>query len=84
MDVDIKILGPGCKKCEELAKLVRKVAAEHGIAVQVEKIGNIETIAEFGVVTTPAVVVDGDVKSTGRIPAAAEILGWLGKHVATS
>ena len=84
MDVEIKILGPGCKKCEETANLVRKVAEEHGIAVQVEKIANIETSAEFGIAATPAVVVDGDVKCAGRVPTAGEILNWLRKHAAGS
>jgi small redox-active disulfide protein 2 len=80
MDIDVKILGPGCKKCEETAHAVRKVAEEHGLAVQIEKVSGIDAIAEFGVLSTPAVVVDGDVKCAGRVPAPAEILGWLRKH----
>jgi small redox-active disulfide protein 2 len=83
MDIDVKILGPGCRKCEETATLVRNVAEEHGIAVQIEKVASIDMIAEFGVMTTPAVVIDGDVKCAGRIPAAAEILDWLEKHAAS-
>jgi small redox-active disulfide protein 2 len=84
MDIDVKILGPGCKKCEEVANTVRKVAEEHGIAVQVEKITGMEAIAEYGVLSTPALVVDGDVKCAGRVPDPAEILGWLRKHTANS
>lgn len=83
MDIDVKILGPGCKKCEEVANTVRKVAQEHGIAVQLEKIAGMDAIAEYGVLSTPAVVIDGDVKCTGKIPSPAEILGWLKKHTAT-
>ena len=81
MDIEIKILGPGCKKCEEAANTIRKVANEHGIAVQIEKIASVDAIAEYGVLSTPAVVVDGDVKCVGRIPEPAEILGWLNKHL---
>lgn len=83
LDIDVKILGPGCKKCEEVAHAVRKVAEEHGLAVQIQKVTGMDTIAEYGVLSTPAVVVNGDVKCTGRIPAPAEILGWLKKHTAS-
>ena len=79
MDIDIKILGPGCKKCLEVADVVGMVAKEHGLPVQIEKIGNTERIAEFGVLLTPAVVVDGDVKCAGRVPTPAEVLIWLKK-----
>ena len=79
MDIDIKILGPGCTKCLEVANIVRMVAKEHGLPVQIEKIGNTERIAEFGAILTPAVVVDGDVKCTGRVPSPAEVLTWLKK-----
>lgn len=79
MDIDIKILGPGCKKCLEVADVVRMVAKEHGLPVQIEKIGNTDRIAEFGVLLTPAVVIDGDVKCAGRVPSPAEVLTWLQK-----
>jgi len=79
MDIDIKILGPGCKKCLEVADVVRMVAKEHDLPVQIEKIGNTDRIAEFGVLLTPAVVIDGDVKCAGRVPSPAEVLTWLQK-----
>ena len=77
MDIDIKILGPGCQKCLEAADMIRMVADEHGLPAQIEKIANVERIAEFGVILTPAVVVDGDVKCAGRVPSPAEVLVWL-------
>jgi small redox-active disulfide protein 2 len=79
MDIDVKILGPGCKKCLETANIVRTVAKEHGLPAQIEKIGNTERIAEFGVLPNPAVVIDGDVKCAGRVPSPAEVLVWLQK-----
>ncbi|MBW6521694.1 MAG: thioredoxin family protein [Desulfoarculaceae bacterium] len=79
MDIDIKIIGPGCKKCLEAADVVRMVAKEHGLPVQIEKISNTERMAEFGIHMTPAVVIDGDVKCAGRVPGTAEVLTWLKK-----
>ncbi len=79
MDIDVKILGPGCKKCLKMASVVRTVAKEYGLPVQVEKIGNTDRIAEFGVLLTPAVVIDGDVKCSGRVPSPGEVLTWLKK-----
>jgi small redox-active disulfide protein 2 len=79
MDIDVKILGPGCKKCRETAEVVRMVAGENGLAAQIEVIGDTETIAGFGTIEIPAVVVDGDVKCMGRVPAPGEVLLWLRK-----
>ena len=77
--MEIKILGPGCVNCQKVEKLVRDVVAEAGIAADIEKVSNIMKIAEYGVFSTPAVVVDGKVKSVGKIPKKEEILAWLGK-----
>lgn len=80
MDIEIKILGPGCQKCGQVADLVRQVAEQNNIPAQIEKISGIDKIAEYGVRSTPAVVIGGDVKCAGRIPAEHEILVWLKKH----
>ncbi|MGV1098400.1 thioredoxin family protein [Thiovibrio sp. JS02] len=80
MDIEIKILGPGCKKCGQVEDLVRQVAEQYGIPAQVEKIASMDKIAEYGVVSTPAVVIGGDVKCAGRIPEAQELLAWLKKY----
>jgi small redox-active disulfide protein 2 len=79
MDIDVKILGPGCKKCLEVTDIVRRVAKENGLPAQIEKIGNTERIAEFGVLLTPALVIVGDVKCSGRVPSPADVLTWLQK-----
>ena len=81
LDINIKILGPGCQKCIEIANMIRELVAENRITVQVEKITNIDEIASFGVVSTPAIVIDGDVKCTGRVPDRDEILSWLKKEL---
>ena len=83
MDVDIKILGPGCKKCIQVAEIVRQVIEEHRLQAQIEEISSMDKIAEFGVLSTPAVVIGGDVKCAGRVPERHEILQWLKKYQGT-
>jgi small redox-active disulfide protein 2 len=73
----IKVLGPGCPKCEQTVKIVQEAVAESGAAAQVEKVTDLKEIAQLGVFVTPAVVVDGQVKVTGKVPSKAEILAWL-------
>ena len=77
--MEIKILGPGCANCQKVEKLVREVAAEAGVEADIEKVSDIMKIAKYGVFGTPAVVVDGQVKSVGKIPKKEEILAWLGQ-----
>jgi len=75
----IKVLGPGCAKCRETETLVREVLAEAGLEATVEKVADFKEMAMLGVFATPAVVVDGKVLCTGRVPAKKELLAWLGK-----
>lgn len=77
--MDIKILGTGCAKCEQTEKLVKEVLSETGVAAQVDKVTDIKSIMEYGVMLTPAVVVDGEVKIVGKIPKKEDIKSWLGK-----
>ena len=74
----IKILGPGCKKCDQAAERVAAVVAENGIDAAIEKVTDMMTIAGYGVMSTPAVVVDGDLKCVGKLPEREEIAAWLG------
>ncbi|MBU1743374.1 MAG: TM0996/MTH895 family glutaredoxin-like protein [Proteobacteria bacterium] len=78
--MEIKILGPGCVNCRKVEKLVREAVAETGVAADIEKVSDFIKIAKFGVFGTPAVVVDGKVKSGGKIPKKEEIRAWLGKE----
>ena len=75
--MDIKILGIGCAKCQQLEKMVRDAVSETGAEADVEHVTDFKKIAEYGVFSTPAVVVDGKVKSVGKIPKKEEIVGWL-------
>jgi small redox-active disulfide protein 2 len=76
--MEIKILGPGCVNCQKVEQLVREAVAESGVAADIEKVSDIMKIAKYGVFGTPAVVVDGQVKSVGKIPKKEEILAWIG------
>jgi small redox-active disulfide protein 2 len=78
--VEIKVLGPGCPRCENTEKAVKEAVAETGVDVKVEKVTNVMEIAKYGVFGTPAVVVDGEVKSVGRAPSVEEIKKWLKKQ----
>ena len=75
--MEIKVLGPGCPKCKQTEKVVREVLAETGVNASVEKVTDIKTIAEFGVFGTPAVVVDGKMKSVGKIPTKDQVKSWI-------
>ena len=75
--MDIKVLGPGCPKCQQTEKIVKDAVAESGVAATVDKVTDVMAIAGYGVFGTPAVVVDGEVKSVGKIPRKEEVLGWI-------
>ncbi len=77
--MEIKVLGPGCAKCEQTEKVVKEAVAEAGVSADVEKITDVMKIAGYGVFGTPAVVVDGEVKSVGKIPSKEDIKSWIGK-----
>lgn len=75
--MEIKILGPGCPKCEQTHKIVKEAVAETGVDVAVEKVTGAMDIAGYGVFGTPAVVIDGDVKCVGKIPKKEDVKSWL-------
>ncbi|GAB6124426.1 thioredoxin family protein [Humidesulfovibrio idahonensis] len=75
--MQIKVLGPGCSKCHETEKLVREAVAEAAVEAEVLKVDDFKEMAMLGVFATPAVVIDGAVKCSGRVPAKKEILAWL-------
>lgn len=76
--LEIKVLGTGCPKCREVEKMVRKVLAEIGIPADIEKVTEIKKIMAYGILTTPGLVMNGKVKSSGRIPRPEEIKSWVG------
>ncbi len=75
----IQILGMGCAKCEKLDERTRQAATELGLEFQIEKIKDLQQIMAFGVMVTPALVVDGVVKVTGRVPMVDELKKMLAK-----
>ncbi len=77
--MEIKVLGPGCAKCKKTEKLVQEVIKETGVDATVEKVSDMMQIASYGVFGTPSVIVDGDVKCTGKVPKKNDIKKWLGK-----
>jgi small redox-active disulfide protein 2 len=75
--MEIKVLGPGCAKCEQTEKVVKEAIAEAGISAEIEKVTDMMKIAGFGVFGTPAVVINGEVKSVGKIPKKDDVKKWL-------
>jgi small redox-active disulfide protein 2 len=69
----LQILGTGCPKCQKLAQLTELAACDLGIEYQIEKVTDIQKIVGFGVMMTPALVVDGIVKISGKVPDMEEI-----------
>ncbi|MFH1837707.1 MAG: thioredoxin family protein [Candidatus Omnitrophota bacterium] len=73
----IKILGTGCSKCQKLYENTKEAASKAGIEAEITKVTDLSEISRYGVMVTPALVVDGTVKSAGKIPTVEEINGWL-------
>lgn len=69
----IEILGTGCMKCKRQLKNVEKAVAESGIDAEIVKIEDIDAIIEMGVMLTPAVVIDGEIKASGRVADVGEL-----------
>ena len=74
---DVKILGTGCPKCKQTTAIVEETVNRLGIEAKVEKVEDILEIMKYNVMTTPAVVVDGNVVFKGRVPTATEVEGML-------
>jgi len=75
--VKIEILGSGCTKCRKLYEAVQAAVQEKGIEAEVVKVDDIPTIMKYGVMSTPALVIDGQVKFSGKLASVTEILGML-------
>jgi small redox-active disulfide protein 2 len=75
--MEVKICGPGCVKCHETERIVRETLAEANQKANIEKISDFNEIAKLGVFTTPAVVIDGQVKCIGKVPTKKEVFAWI-------
>ena len=75
----IEILGTGCPKCKNLTELTEEAINELGVSAEIIKVTDINKIIDYGVMVTPALVVDGDVKVVGKMPEKEEIKKWIEK-----
>lgn len=75
--MEIKVFGPGCARCTETENLVKEVAAAKGADITVQKVSDLKEMMAAGVMSTPAVSVDGVLKSTGKIPSKEEVAAWI-------
>jgi small redox-active disulfide protein 2 len=75
--VNIKVLGSGCAKCSKLEQLVREIVEEEGLDAEVEKVADPSEIINYGVMVTPALVVDEQVLFSGIVPDKSKLKEWL-------
>ncbi len=73
----LQVLGTGCPTCDRLAEMTDEAARELGLDYELEKVTEIDRIVEFGVVATPALVVDGEVKVSGGLPSSKELRAMI-------
>jgi len=78
--MEIKVLGTGCAKCKTLEKQTRDAVAELGFSAEIEKVEDIYKIMSFGVMTTPALVINQKVVMSGRVPSVAELKELISKN----
>ena len=71
--MNIKILGTGCSKCKTLEKLTRETVTEMGLSANIEKVEDIQKIMNYGVMSTPALIIDEKVMLSGRVPSPDEL-----------
>lgn len=76
----VEVFGPGCARCEQTFRAVMNAAAELGIAADIQYITDVPTMAERGIMLTPAVVVDGELVMKGRVPSPADAKALLKKY----
>jgi small redox-active disulfide protein 2 len=74
---DIKVLGSGCANCQNTAHLIDEVAQAKGVAIALEKVEDMQRIVGYGVMSTPAVLIDGQVVHAGGVPARAKVESWF-------
>lgn len=73
----IKVLGPGCTNCNKVEEITKTAVSTMGIETKIEKITDTNEIVEYGVLSTPGLVINGKVVCSGRIPSQVEVTTWL-------
>jgi len=74
---DVKVLGPGCKRCVATAEMVQAEADKLGVPIMLEKVTDYAAIAGYGIASTPGIVIDGKVVHAGGLPKSADLTRWL-------
>ena len=75
--MEIKVCGPGCANCTKAEAIVKEAVADSGIDAQILKISDFTEMAKLGVLSTPAVLINGQIKCVGKVPTKEEVLEWL-------
>ena len=75
----VKILGPGCSKCKTLEEKVRRIVSEHKLDAEIIKVTDMDEIMKYGIMLTPGLVIDEQIKSYGSVQKEEQILAWLKK-----
>lgn len=75
--MEVRVLGPGCTKCLKLYEQVDQTIRQLGLDARLTKVDKLDEIMKLGVLATPALVIDGQVKVSGRLPSASELASWL-------
>ena len=75
--IEIKVLGPGCANCRKVEQITRKAVSEMGFQADINKITDYGEIMNYPIISTPGLVINGDVVCSGRVPTQAEVTTWL-------
>jgi len=75
--LEVKILGAGCPNCRKLEKLCRAVATENNLEINLEKVTDVHKFVDYGIMFTPGLVINGEVKVSGKLPAKSTLKKWL-------
>jgi small redox-active disulfide protein 2 len=75
--MDIKILGTGCPKCKRLEQIAREAVAEAGVEATVVHVTEMDEIMAYPILSTPGLVIDEELKSSGRLPRKEEVVAWI-------
>ena len=80
--MEIKVLGPGCTRCQQLEKTTREVVKELGIDVEIEDVKDVKKIMEYPILTTPGLVIDEKLVCSGRVPSKSEVTTFIATALA--
>lgn len=75
--MEIKVLGACCGNCDKLEAMAKEIVKEFGAEAKIEKVSDLAEIMKYGVITTPGLVIDGQLKVAGRLPSKAEVTSWI-------